>query len=511
MDYSVLGIEPIAGGQPAGSDVRYEEAFDALQLEIDKLGSPAARETFSWAEVVDLASGILKENSKDILVASYLCVGLIHVNGVEGLDAASKIYDDLIETFWDNLFPPAKRMNGRVAAIDWWIDKTELALGDAGQLNLSSEISEKIIERLNRIGVFLEKNPDFKLTVTKLFTQVKALTVKTNGNEKAAQPQINEKPDSQSEIDKIVDIDLANAADILKNLNPLFQKIRNASKVVREEKKHNPQSYRWLRFGLWETVKSAPASVGGVTKLPPPAKPLLIRLEGLRAEEEWEELLLSSESALNNAKNIFLLDLNWYSAEALLNLGPRFKKAYDIVCHETNLFARRLPGLEELVFADGTAFAGDDTKLWLRNLAGGSETGNDISKLLAENDTIVATAIQQADKLVKEKADITDAVNYLQDKIKSSFSGKDALLLRLGLVSILIKAKNEKVVIAHLDKIFEDVVTFRLDLWEPDIALVSLKSIYSVFKKQADKKYIQKAEEVFQLITTISTVDAMKL
>ncbi len=42
-------------------------------------------------------------------------------------------------------------------------------------------------------------------------------------------------------------------------------------------------------------------------------------------------------------------------------------------------------------------------------------------------------------------------------------------------------------------------------------SMVCLKSIYTVFKKQADKKYLQKAEEVFQLIATISTVDAMKL
>ncbi|MCP3899531.1 MAG: type VI secretion system-associated protein TagF, partial [Desulfobacteraceae bacterium] len=157
IDYILLGIEPVSQEQPCGNDIRYEDEFEQLQDEIDKLSSPSLRESFSWTQVVEYASEILKNQSKDILVASYLCVGLIHINESEGLNQATKIYDDLLKTFWDDLFPLKKRMNGRISAIQWWVDRTLLALEDDFHLNVEPETYTEITQRLDRIQTFLEE------------------------------------------------------------------------------------------------------------------------------------------------------------------------------------------------------------------------------------------------------------------------------------------------------------------------------------------------------------------
>lgn len=511
MDYSLLGIEPVPGDQPTGNDVRYENEFDQLQMEIDKLASPTDRESFSWARVVDLGSHILKEKSKDILVASYLCVGLIHLHKGDGLDLASKIYDDLIETFWDNLFPLKKRMQGRIAAIEWWIEKTESALDNGFSLTSEPDVLEKIIERFNRIEAFLKNNPEFKLSVNSIANKIKIAATQALGKENQTKKNKTEQADRLNGITDTIDIKIRNAEDARKSLTPLFQKIRQASKLVREDKTHNPQSYRWLRFALWETIKNIPFANDGLTKLSPPSRQMIDCLENLKNEEEWEELLSGAESALNNPPNIFLLDLNWYSAEALNKLGRKYKAAHEIVCHETFVFTNRLTGVEDLAFSDGTPFASKDTKEWLRQLKSpdSQETENDLVMLLSDENSSVATAINEAKNLLK--CNIFDAVNYLQDKINNSFSKKQALLLRLGLVKLLISSKNEKIAIPHLDLILNDILKFSLDVWEPELALNGLKNVYTIFKKQSDNKYKQKAEEVFNMIANISTVAAMKL
>lgn len=128
MDLLSLGKDPVSATQPVGVDARNDRRFDELQAEIDKLSSPTAAEPTDWEKVVRLSSRILAEQSKDLLVAGYLAVGLTKTQGIQGLAIGLRIYGDLLENFWDDLYPPMKRLRGRLAAIAWWLEKTESAL-----------------------------------------------------------------------------------------------------------------------------------------------------------------------------------------------------------------------------------------------------------------------------------------------------------------------------------------------------------------------------------------------
>ena len=117
MELSSLGKDPIQPDQPAGSDVRYEPEYEKLQAEIDKLSLPSASAGIDWKKVSDLATSILAHKSKDLLVASYLAVSQVHMRHIEGLADGLVVIHDLITTYWDGLFPPKKRMRGRVGAL----------------------------------------------------------------------------------------------------------------------------------------------------------------------------------------------------------------------------------------------------------------------------------------------------------------------------------------------------------------------------------------------------------
>ncbi len=91
-------LEPISGDSPTGNDAKNEEEYFKLNMEIPKT-SP------DYKKCIELADVILKEQSKDIKVAAWLCFALFRTEKIKGLkDGLSVIYH-LLNNFENNLFP----------------------------------------------------------------------------------------------------------------------------------------------------------------------------------------------------------------------------------------------------------------------------------------------------------------------------------------------------------------------------------------------------------------------
>ena len=84
-DVAVLGTAPVPGAAPAGVSVKYEPEFEQLVAEVGKLESIDGRASIKWGDIVELSSGILAGKSKDLLVASYLTLGLLQQDGYVGV------------------------------------------------------------------------------------------------------------------------------------------------------------------------------------------------------------------------------------------------------------------------------------------------------------------------------------------------------------------------------------------------------------------------------------------
>src|SRR5262245_43353998 len=79
---ATIGRDPIAGDSPVGVPLVDAADFEALQTELrrDPVLSPP-----DWPRVVELGTRLLQNVSKDFRVASYLCYGLAHADGLRGL------------------------------------------------------------------------------------------------------------------------------------------------------------------------------------------------------------------------------------------------------------------------------------------------------------------------------------------------------------------------------------------------------------------------------------------
>jgi type VI secretion system protein VasJ len=116
-----LGKKAIPGEFPAGRDVRELEGFLALQGEIDRSQSISASGAVDWKKVEKLSEELLDREGKDLLVACYLSVALTRTGGPPGFLAGIKVMADLVEDYWETLFPPLKRRRGRRNASSWWL------------------------------------------------------------------------------------------------------------------------------------------------------------------------------------------------------------------------------------------------------------------------------------------------------------------------------------------------------------------------------------------------------
>src|SRR5690606_24176332 len=113
---------PISEANPVGEDVKYEDSFQQLKAEVDKVQSANAAADF--ARIVELGQHVLTKQSKDLTVAAYLGLGLVRTEGLAGLAEGVGAARILCETFWEDLYPPSRRMVARKNALQFLIDRT---------------------------------------------------------------------------------------------------------------------------------------------------------------------------------------------------------------------------------------------------------------------------------------------------------------------------------------------------------------------------------------------------
>ncbi|MBN1842513.1 MAG: type VI secretion system protein TssA [Deltaproteobacteria bacterium] len=523
MELLSLGKEPISADQPTGSDVRYEPEFEELQAEIDKLSNPTASDRTDWKKVNKLASEILATKGKDLLVASYLAVAQIHMSQIEGLAVGLKIYRDLLEQFWDDLFPAKKRMRGRIAAIEWWLEKSEGALESLKPAPLPAEKIEEFRQEVQQIDELLQGYLDEAPLLRPIERSIDSIPVQAEkkpepevpSSDEKAEPQAPPKPETgkpQKVAPPAEPEEIVSEKDAQKLLRGALQTMRRAADCFYNEDLSNAQAYRWRRIAGWSMIQALPPATDGRTDIPPPLQHETIQsdLKGLKDKGNWEALLRAAEERFQGA--LLWLDLNRFVAEALAGLGDQYQDAHDTVCRETAYLVHRIPGIESLLFSDGTPFGDAETQQWLKGigLGGGTSVAEPLGTAGAAEGEHMAETIQKAHVLAKKKK-LIEAVTSLQQEIRGSFSKRRRLLWRLGLSQVLMNSKQPKLAVPHLEAILDDIEIYRLEDWDPDLALEGLKIVWLGLKVHTDKAEKDRSADILNRIAKLDPAEALRL
>lgn len=102
---------PLSGTSSVGEDPGYDDDFQQMREEVNKL-SGADTEL-----ICRLAEKLLTTTAKDIRVATYYCWARLHREGEQGLAEGLELLAGLIDRFGTQLHP--QRDRSRKAALEW--------------------------------------------------------------------------------------------------------------------------------------------------------------------------------------------------------------------------------------------------------------------------------------------------------------------------------------------------------------------------------------------------------
>ncbi|WP_271407767.1 type VI secretion system protein TssA [Pseudomonas sp. Q1-7] len=123
-------LAPIPGPEPCGPSLRYDPAWDRLRelRREDDASLPAGvwqadLKRGDWAAVEALASELLRERSKDLMLAAWLGEAWLLRSGLDGLAPALGLLAGLCERYPDELHPQpeADDRSWRVAPLEWMV------------------------------------------------------------------------------------------------------------------------------------------------------------------------------------------------------------------------------------------------------------------------------------------------------------------------------------------------------------------------------------------------------
>ena len=199
MDITALAASPVSESQPAGADAKYEPEYEALTAEIGKLSSVSQSSPVSWQAVAGNGAVILAQKSKDISVAAYMAVALIHTDGAQGFLDGVNLLRGICENFWDDAFPPKAKMRRRLNAYEWWHERALEQLRKEGQqpipAALSAEMTEAVDELDSLIGGLMEDAQPLR----DMKEAIRAIPLLPEEKQKEPEPQAATAPEPQRE------------------------------------------------------------------------------------------------------------------------------------------------------------------------------------------------------------------------------------------------------------------------------------------------------------------------
>ncbi|MDY6943383.1 MAG: type VI secretion system protein TssA [Pseudomonadota bacterium] len=491
-----LGSIPVSAHSPAGENVKYDSEFEQISTEIAKLESLQGG-SVDWALVADLSQTILREKSKDLLVACYLAQGLFKEQGYAGLVDGLGLITTLMENFWPSLWPPVQRMRARAAALSW-LDKVATAEverrdGSGGQ----PQAVDDALQALSTIEDFLAAQTEpleFPLgTLRRALGLVKKEAV-AGDNARAARPVSDPtdadvapttSPGRRSVTPAVSGVvsDLPSQVDT-HSPRALRKALLQMSDALRAEDPSDSIAYRLLQNAIWrEVCDYPPHDSNGVTTMRPVALDRRQQYQQLLTAQGHRDLIDPITSSLGGCP--FWLDGHRMLAEALRGLG--YHAAAKAVAEGVDELLSRLPKLSELKFHDGSPFVEEATRNLLNtaqlSTARSSQAG---PAATGAPGTLADAALEPAIAKAREvlaAGGMAEAINALQAERPAMTSERQKYAWDLAEARLCLDAGRADVAVLMLESLEERITTHGLERWEPETVIDTCWSLLDAYKR----------------------------
>ncbi|MDR2140493.1 MAG: type VI secretion system protein TssA [Deltaproteobacteria bacterium] len=471
LDQSIvnLGIEPIPGDNPCGQEIRQEADYLAIQAEIERLSALSGLETgVNWRLVVELGQKILAQKSKDLTVAVYLALALLETRPLTILATVAVFLSEFLDRFWDNFYPPVKRLRARVNSLDWWREKTLVSL-KRFEGKLSPNESSQIVDSLKRLDKILaERDLTNLVEVINLIKSTPlsqepdpsgpAQSASDNSQDSGSPSQGGaETPDSLSQPSSPKKAEQLDPQEALTTFMTALRDYLRTNLSLKD-----PWRYKLTQMALWLRLTGPPPSRGSFTGLPVPPPEILSSTKARLENGQAAEALSALEAQV--ASYPFWLDFHKVRVDCLMALG--YETAAEALTAEIQVFLQMWPTLRSLKFEDGTSLISEETGQWLENRAQSQSSG-------------------ETDRLVELKnlarGNPGEALVALANPAKRPTDGRGLMTYRIIEARLWLKMGRKDLALGLTQWLLATLSSQSLDTWEPRLAIEALSAIYDIY------------------------------
>jgi type VI secretion system protein VasJ len=518
-------LAPIAGANPAGADISYDPDFETIKAEIDKLSSVDNSEP-SWSRIEQLGATLLAKKGKDFRLVSWMTVAKVKTSAWRGFAESLVLYDTLARSFWDTMYPEARRARARINAVAWMADLVNQALtgkdvtladGDAVRTcdealkDLDQLLSEKLGDAYAGPGQLRSLMRDKVRAIPEPpKAPDPATATAVDGAASAGAPpeavaaQAPAGPASPTRVDQVDDAVLASV-----------KIITDAAAVLRAAEPAGPWPYILQRMGAWLMFVAPPQMENGRTYVPSPGDGHTGDFQELTNGQKWRELLDKAEGMI--ADQPLWLDLHRHVARAMEGLGAEFVAARDVVGREVSHFVARMPDLVSMAFNDGMPFADAATKSWLEEEAAkwGAGGGSAASAAVSAEDEEVAKRFAEAETMVAG-GKIPDGLALAVALADRSPDARARFRARLRIGKMALDAAKPDLARGMLEHLLSDVERHGLEIWEPATCATLYSYLFTATRevvraKGGSPELEAKEQQLFDKLCRLDPASAIKL
>ncbi|KTD23048.1 TssA family type VI secretion system protein [Legionella londiniensis] len=379
---------------PCGSDPCYQDDFEQIKLEIEKLSH------CNFPLIKKLSHALLSNFCKDLRLAGYLTLALIQEHQVAGLIVSLRFYKRLLEQFAATVHPQNPR--ARHAALAW-----------LNNSRFNSFLSASTALKREEIEIIEQTIHDFNIAIRTCLGDDCQLFTCLDAWYRNLVPVTTEKNDEGSLKTNLPENDRFS----LKDAKQAHEMQRLVIDFWLNEK-------QWLlgcqlaRAWRWGEMR-IPKQTGGKTHIHPPRKEALVCLEKLHEQAHPERLLTHCEHMFLEPGGSYFLDLQWHASQAASWMQE--PGLAEFLLTQTRWLCRQFPVLLELHFSNGLSFASNQTRLWLteakaraQNTAAKTAAAFRQQAIKNAQKTDLASLLRELEKITPKNAE--ESLSLLQAK-----------------------------------------------------------------------------------------------
>lgn len=454
---------PITSEQPVGNDPAYDDNFERMKEEVNKLSGA------DTDLICSLAENLLLNSCKDVRVITYYIWARLHKEGEHGFADSLGLLAGLLNRYHDALLPI--RATSRKAALEWLSGQRVL-----DSLSLYPEVDHNEFSRIVALLATIEAelttwNDADKPQLIGLFKALEKRLAQSGGTDSLVPQNISRTEPNYGNKSVASPPSQSTTIETIQSGRELLDQSKVLANYLRNQPNGWLAGHRLMKVVRWDTLHQLPPqNQQGCTRLSSPRSDAKAQLKRLYLQQSWGELAEQADKLFAEGVNHFWLDLQWYLYQALSKSPAPWNAWSDIIKSDLKQFLIRLPGLENLSWEDGIPFADEVTLNWIKQHV--MEASFDVMQDLPSSpinqigdDAILTLEIEAMTQADNEGIEI--ALKWLQHRpdIKTP---RQNWLLHLVMARIAEQFARQDLALNLLHELDKKAQIMPLSDWEPD-------------------------------------------